>query len=268
MTGVLGLAFCVPAFSCEMSWLTRYARPLSALGALGLAAYRTYKGGSSYAGRSNYKSGNYGYASHSYRRGVGKRFVSRDANKRMISVRAPSQHEMHHVDIAITNVDCDMTGSGTCLSVIPQGAGIHDRTGTRVRFRSVDLRLHFTNSGNADAVSRYMVVVDRQTNGTAVGWTSLLTVLSPYAPFNMDYGYRYQVKKDETFLLETTNGINDEKWIQRTIPLGTYCTYNDVNGTVGETIAGSVYLMMCGSIAHASSHVVVSGWVRIYFEDI
>lgn len=168
--------------------------------------------------------------------------AGRQALRDVNTLRRFINTEMH-----FTDVTASVTPSTTPALVLLNGISIGDtastRTGQSIKMDRSDFR--FTLAVNTTSVSnfvRVIVVMDRQTNATAMTIADLLVVSTVVSPYSFGSQNRFVPLFDETYALN----VSGPGSITKVIGLNTnqHVTYNTGNaGTVADIVTNSVYLI-------------------------
>lgn len=168
--------------------------------------------------------------------------AGRQALRDVNTLRRFINTEMH-----FTDVTASVTPSTTPALVLLNGISIGDtastRTGQSIKMDRSDFR--FTLAVNTTSVSnfvRVIVVMDRQTNATAMTTADLLVVSTVVSPYSFGSQNRFVPLFDETYALN----VSGPGSITKVIGLNTnqHVTYNTSNaGTVADIVTNSVYLI-------------------------
>lgn len=174
------------------------------------------------------------------------------------------------------------------IHVIDTGVGPEQRIGRKSVIRSVQMHLQFylpeavigSSGVGSDDTVRFMVVLDRQCNGTApsVGTifeTSLVTTI--LSPLNLENKHRYKVLKTmyckiEPKVLALTSASADSsivpftsKFINVYIPFkrGIIIEYSGATGSIGEMRSNNIFIVAFSQHGDAR----VTGTIRVRFTD-
>lgn len=173
--------------------------------------------------------------------------------------------EFHLVDSVASNSSITSTPTLVLLNGLSLGDTTTTRTGQSIKMDRSDFR--FIIRGNVTAVNCFMrviVVVDKQTNATAMVSADLLvqdTVISPYTFASQQ---RFIPLYDETFALPSSGqscitkmtGPNTNQHV-------TYNTSN--NGTVADITSNSCYLILLSD--QSVNTPTISYYYRLWFVD-
>nr|QXP07773.1 MAG: putative capsid protein [Arizlama virus] len=154
----------------------------------------------------------------------------------------------------------------TVLNVVQQGAAVYNRVGTRVNFKSLQLRLMLSGqtAATVNAILRVVMVYDRQTNGAAPAIATIFSDLSAaggatttfHSGLAIANRSRFQVIRDE--MVPMSFGGDSVKHY-KTYAKGMWPTeYSANNGTIGDVATGAIYLIYSATIAGAAAGLSVS----------
>jgi len=190
--------------------------------------------------------------------------------------------ELKSVDVT-GSIAADTTSAVLLLNGIARGDDIGDRIGRKVIIKMMELRfkLGATSDTGIDQVQRLLVVYDKQTNGAAcTGAQVLATVASAYAPYsptNLENRNRFVVLYDTgavSIQSDVLGAVEVPKYgSQRVFNMKRYfsglpVTFNAGDaGTVADISTGSIYAVVCGSVAAGATAGSAAIYSRIRYED-
>lgn len=150
--------------------------------------------------------------------------------------------EMHFTDVT-ASVTPSTTPSLVLLNGITIGDTASTRTGQSIKMDRSDFRFNLAvNSTSVANFVRIIVVVDKQSNATAMTAADLLVSNTTVSPYSFGSQQRFIPLFDETYAL-TTYGTGS---ICKCVGLSTnqHVTYNTGNaGTVADIVSNSVYMI-------------------------
>ncbi len=186
--------------------------------------------------------------------------IMRDIN----TLRRFINTEFHYIDTTAST-----TATTTPTLVLLNGSVLGDttttRTGQSIKMDRSDFR--FQLSVNATSIInfvRIIVVVDKQTNATAMTAADLLVTSNTVSPYTFGSQQRFIPLFDETFALSTYG----PGAITKCIGLSTnqHVTYNTVNGgTVADIVTNSVYLIFLSDQGANAPSILY--YNRLWFVD-
>lgn len=136
----------------------------------------------------------------------------------------------------------------TEVNCVPQGATSYNRIGTKIVIKSIKFDTTFTLRGSAptQAVVRWMLVYDRQPNGSFPAFSSLLsenisTVPSMYSGVNMANRSRFLVLRDQVYALdpEQRQIVHASAYIRTRLET----QFTSTTATIGDITTGALYLV-------------------------
>lgn len=148
----------------------------------------------------------------------------------------------------------------TEVNCVAQGATSYNRIGTKIVIKSIKFDSTFTLRGSApsNCVFRWMIVYDRQPNGSFPSFSSLLsdnisTVPSLYSGVNMSNRSRFLVLRDQIVPLDAEQlQIHHASAYIRT-RLETQFT--STTSTIGDITTGALYLVAFSNVNAATDYV-------------
>ena len=177
--------------------------------------------------------------------------------------------ELKAVDTSV-NQAADSTGGVVLLSGIARGDDINQRTGREVTLRSIECRFtaRVTAGTGIDQQQRLLIVYDRQSNGAAPSVADVLGSANVLYPRNLENRRRFKVLYDRFFQLNGSGEAGSEKVFKFYRRLRHPMVFNSGNaGTVADITSGSVYAVICGSVAAGATAGNINGRVRLRYED-
>ena len=160
--------------------------------------------------------------------------VDRELERR-IERRRGSLLELKFRDFTVDQVVPATAAVTTCVSVIPQGDGPSDRDGRRCVAKSLYVRGTMqlgegTTSTRTSQVCRFMVVRDKQVNGSTFSHLDLLVNADALSHIRLDNRDRFDILIDEMITLNATSGGNTtnyfpentqyfEKYVECDVPI-------------------------------------------------
>lgn len=151
----------------------------------------------------------------------------------------------------------------TEANCVPQGATSYNRIGTKIVIKSIKFDATFTLRGTApqNCVARWMIVYDRQPNGSFPAFSALLsdnisTVPTLYSGVNMSNRSRFSVLRDQIVPLDADHcQIHHANCYIRT-RLETQFT--STTSTIGDITTGALYLVAFSSANSATDYVAMT----------
>ena len=193
--------------------------------------------------------------------------------------RAFSRGEWKFKDINIA-VDINTTEVATLLTGLAPGNGASDRIGTKVDWRSLEIRLRSeaTATTGITQFCRWMIVLDRQANGVAPTLAQILLAASTTAPRNLANRKRFKIITDKAYHIGgVLNGAGTgasvpncryfKKYLKFRRPITT--EYNTgVAGTIADIATNSIYLMALGTSGVGDTDASLAGYIRMRYTDV
>lgn len=110
-----------------------------------------------------------------------------------------SSNELKFLDTGI-NTSIDSTGevlTGGQINLVPQGTGESQRIGRKIVIRSIDIKGIVVGNGvsTVPIMVQISIILDKQCNGAAAGYTDIYATNDINAFRNMAYSERFQVLK-------------------------------------------------------------------------
>lgn len=234
----------------------------------------------SYRGRT----GSARFGAAGYRGRVGKRVY----RKRSVSLARASRYRMMNVasrgyigmgrvteqkfkDISGT-LAVNSTGAVLLLNGIEQGTTPSTRIGSILRMQKLQFQLEgaVTSGTGVDQWHRYMLVYDRQTNGSALTGALVLTAFDTRSFQLLENRDRFQVLYDHKIALNAYGESGSHKPVSGQVSLNLPVVYIAGAGTI-DTIAdiktGSLYFLCVGTLAAGATAGAVDCKFRLWFTD-
>lgn len=176
--------------------------------------------------------------------------------------------------------DVDLTSAVSTTPVLTlingtqNGTAYHNRVGTVISIRSVEMRIHFISTAGTgvDQIQRYSLVLDRQPNGTAPYFSDIYRMTGGYSSYislrNLENRKRFKILWDRTYNINVNTGTNYNKYLYIKFRRPIKTTYNAGNvGDIGDISSNSLYFVRVGSQAAGPTAGAVEGYSRIRFLD-
>nr|WAE42705.1 MAG: capsid protein [Cressdnaviricota sp.] len=202
--------------------------------------------------------------------------------------------EIKYVDIAATSITARLYSTpptATVLNIPVQGAAPYNRIGSKVMNKSLRICGYLTvNATTVQDFVRILVVYDRQTNGSAPSWTSVIQATTSAGAqsnytidgLNMDNRERFKVLLDDKVYTPSvsvaagvltnfaapdtsgpTNRFNYDRWIALR---GLETHYKATAGAVGDIATGGIFIfVVCTAQDNNWSFVFTS---RLRYDDL
>jgi len=190
------------------------------------------------------------------------------------SKKAPS----HYVDLpastsSFLNLNFNTTGNIQLVATIPLGASVQERNGKVAQYKSFQVKGIMRNGTSADYNKcTWMLVYDRQPDGTLPAITDVLNTVHSYAFLNDVNSARFKVlvREDEVLVGDGVNFSTSKSCIN--VDVYTKCNlpikFKAVgDGTIADLAIGAVYLITVGDNAAGTAAAEFIGRVRTRFVD-
>lgn len=174
-------------------------------------------------------------------------------------------------DEAVTSYACNSTATLLLLNGCTLGTDIGNRIGRKTVVTHIQVRGWVatelgatqppsgTGSPVSTQVARFILVRDKQANGSPFGGTDLLVSASPAAQFNLNNRNRFEILADQTYCLDpacysltvqqAVSSFNNQiKPVLIDVKCKKVTIYNSNNtGNVSDISTGSIYLLWIGN---------------------
>jgi len=191
------------------------------------------------------------------------------------SFRAQGGKELNFVETAIAT-SANSTGTVTLLNGIAGGTSASQRVGRRVQMKSLEFKGRVeADSTTTVNLTRYAVVLDKQSNGAAPSVTDIYDAVAPQSLRNISNKARFWVLWDSGLIPvvgnNTTAGQQTDKsqhgiefYKRINIPV----QYNSgVGGTVTDIQTNGLFFVAVGQQAAGTADSTISGQFRIRYDD-
>jgi hypothetical protein len=178
--------------------------------------------------------------------------------------------EVKTLTTAINQV-ADSTGAVVLLNGMSQGTTASTRVGRQVVIRDVEYSLAFyaTPTTGIDQIDRFLLVFDRQSNGSAPTITDILESNSPFALLNKDTSSRFVV------IVDNVKSVNASAEPESNVLTGhvtrrvnKLVQFNAGNaGTIADINTGGMFLVSLGNLAAGATAGSIIGRVRVAYTD-
>lgn len=171
--------------------------------------------------------------------------------------------------------DVNSTPVVTLLNGIAQGTDENERIARKIFMRGVWVKMHVTNENAvADRLSRMRVLVvkDRQSNGSTLTTTDVLTAATLIAFPLYDREERFDVLVDEVVPLNTfggsATGTDAYHWYwEKYVPLMCEVHYSGTGSAASDIVKGGLWLIYFGPDAASATDFDQSGASRLLYWD-
>jgi len=189
--------------------------------------------------------------------------------------------EVKFLDYANTGQTLNDSGTANLMNACIQGLdAIGQRIGREIVMKKVIVRvtggyqvadlIAGTGYINDSGTIRVVIAYDKQTNGAAMSWASLMntsgTAGAPFANRSVSTMDRYMVLADKTFQVSAA-GPNSFDWTF-TVPCNLEVRFTSTNnGDVTDIITGSLYVLTVDGNSTANLPGQFSTYTRVEFVD-
>lgn len=193
--------------------------------------------------------------------------------------RGFSRQEWKFIDTAVSQ-DLNTTPVLTLLNGLAPGNSASQRIGSKVSFMSLEFRWRARITGTTGVVSncRFLIVLDRQPNGAAIGAaTDVLDAATTTSLRNLANRRRFKIMVDKVFTLGgVLNGAGTGSAIPEMKTSKMYMKFRrpivtefnaGVAGTVADIATNSLYLISLGTEAAGNTDGVLYGSLRLRYTD-
>jgi len=186
--------------------------------------------------------------------------------------------DLKFVDVSLSAVAYDNTGSIVLLNGIAEGDDFTSRNSRSVMIHSVALRgfAYSSNSAGAAGKIRTMVVWDNAANGAALTFAQLLATTDANSFPNVNFEKRFTILWDSGTVLGNTNtaatlSVADKSIvsIEVLIKVNAPVAFNGTGATIASIQNGSIYLCTVGDNAAGVTRGagIISSRVRFMEND-
>lgn len=179
-------------------------------------------------------------------------------------------HELKNIDVIGSTITvASSSGLISLINGVAQGTTATTRLGRRIQMKSLFIRAEIRMAPTTAGASpiRYLVIYDKQTNGTAPAATDVLTTDALYSPMNLSNSRRFVVIFDKVWPCLGTAGpqsITVEKYIKLNLPV----EFNTGSaGTVGDIQTGSLYTLLYQDAGLITLAPPGAFYTRVRFSD-
>jgi len=163
-------------------------------------------------------------------------------------------------------------GSINLLCTVPQDATESGRVGRKINVKSINIRAYFTLDSQSTnpptgAIVRWMIIMDKQTNGATFAMSDLLAAVVPNGFRNLDNVDRFVVIKDKSVTLNcmtmnstTSSAINYSRQIRFTKKCNIPIEYSGTTGVIGQVKSNNLYFVYISS--DVVSNAIWKGRIR------
>jgi hypothetical protein len=151
----------------------------------------------------------------------------------------------------VSNGVCDTTGSLLLLNGIVPGLGINQRLSTRITLDRLEgtIEMGVTSATGTDQYQRWLIVEDRQPNGSAAAITDILESTNPNALLNLANWRRFRVLRDSgVFPLNAAAEPGSKRTFNFSLRLNSNVIFNaGTAGTIADIVTNSLHFLSVGN---------------------
>lgn len=204
---------------------------------------------------------------------------------RMFKVEAKANYALSQLNTEMKEKDISFTASGAgggsvlLLNGLQQGTSNTNRIGETVRWKNISMRVAYGGHASENIWYRYLIVRDRQPNGTAATVGTILNAASVQAHRNLNFSKRFKVLADRTLYLPLGDGSVDGGFTSLFIDLekvrkaqpAKNKSANETNyglgnaGTIADITENAYYLVQVSSAT--TNNPTFSGDIRMRYLD-
>lgn len=179
-----------------------------------------------------------------------------------------------YVDLTVATYALDTTGSITLIATVAQGAGVTQRIGKKILWKSIQMRgSAYSNSATTVTDAAWLIVYDKRPTGALPSIADILVSVNPSALNNDANAGRFKILRrgDLVFAGNTTAGqitsksIYDQTEFIKVNKPGVFKAAG--TGAIGDIEEGAIYLVTVGSTAAGTSAATLSAAFRVRFKD-
>lgn len=191
------------------------------------------------------------------------------------SFKSTGGKELNFVDTSIANSNVSTTAQITLLNGMAQGTTASTRIGRRIQMKSIEMKGYLVpDTTTLVAIARFAIVLDKQANAAAPAFTDIYDSASPVSLRNISNKARFWVLWDSGLITTagnttagqiTDSGVKGLEFYKRiNIPV----QYNaGTAGTVGDIQTNALYFVAIGSQASGTGDQILTGNVRVRYDD-
>lgn len=182
-----------------------------------------------------------------------------------------------YVDLAVSNYNCDTTGSIALIATIPQGTSVNQRVGKKAMYKSLQVR-GLVRGENTTLYNKgvVLIVYDRLPTGTLPSVTDILDTANANSFNNDANSDRFKIIRRMEFPIVgnvATAGQGTDSslhCVDEYIDLSKYIVQFKAAGTgaIADISKGSLLVVTAGLIAAGSADTTATLGFRTRFVDI
>jgi hypothetical protein len=169
------------------------------------------------------------------------------------------------------NAAVNSTGSILLLNGTVPGTDVSKRLGRSIYESRLDMFLYHavTAATGTDQVHRFLIVHDKQPNGTALAITDVLDSVLVNSQFNLSNRARFIILWDYQVQLNAATEPYSNRFKHLEIPLNKRVTFNaGTAGTIADIASGSLYFLAIGNNVAGVTAGAFDLQCRVFFEDM
>jgi len=186
--------------------------------------------------------------------------------------RGAGTGETKYFDTGNTDTGDATAGNINLLCTVPQDATETGRVGRKINVKTINIRAYFTLDSQGTnpptgAIVRWMIVLDKQTNGATFAMSDLLSQVVPNGFRNLDNVDRFVVLKDKSITLNcmtmngtTSSAINYSRQVRFTKKCNIPIEYSGTTGVIGQVRSNNIYFVYISS--DIASNAIWKGRIR------
>lgn len=180
--------------------------------------------------------------------------------------------EKKHHDKVISNVFGNDIAPNA-IHLMSQGDTSGGRTGLKIYAKNlyINLSLQWKSTATQETTARFIVFLDKNSNGAIPGGTDLMESLATVSLYdNVNEGRRFVVLCDKIFNnRNVTTDLDKFEGYNMIIPVNRTVWYLDSGSTATALGRNSLYYICIGDVASADADAVaVTGNARLYYDDL
>lgn len=185
------------------------------------------------------------------------------------------RRDANYVDLASATYQFDTTGSITLIATVASGAGVTQRIGKKIAWKSVQLRGHLQNKNTATIHDAALLLVyDREPGAALPAITDILDTVSCRSFNKDDNSYRFRILRRWDFCLTGNNATpatgNEAITLDEFVDLkGLPGQFKSAGtGAIGDIQLGALYAVTVGMNAAGGTCSEGSIGYRVRYIDV
>lgn len=184
-------------------------------------------------------------------------FSSKASYKAIMNKKKPYSRNQGHagpelkaLDTDISALGLDTTGTPLLINGVAQGNDLNNRIGRKFQIKSILIRGNIR--AGSTAVSgrswRFLVIYDKQCNGTALTTAQVLSANNMGGLQNLDNRERFVILADKMKWVGAPNADNTEVNLKLYLKCNLPVTNSGTGATVASIATGSIYVLGCSDV--------------------